>query len=77
MAKLIDTLALAAALACAWVIVSHLVRSARKGRPWILEGRGLTVPLWGCACAACLRNGSGGERRVGRGRHGTRGRRRR
>lgn len=54
MSALIVLTALAGAIACLWVIVSHLVRLARKGRPWILEGSALTLPLWGCAIIACL-----------------------
>lgn len=54
MSSLIDLTALAGAISCAWVIASHLVRMARKGRPWILEGRSLTLPLYGCGLVGCL-----------------------
>lgn len=54
MSALTDLIALPGAFACAWVIASHLVRSARRGRPWALDGWALTIPLWGCGLAACL-----------------------
>lgn len=36
-----------------WAVVSHLVRMARSGRPWILEGTWLTLQLNGALSVAC------------------------
>lgn len=54
MSTLIDLLALAAALACGWVVVSHLSRMVFKRGSWALDWPALTLPLYGGACVACL-----------------------
>lgn len=53
MSFLVPLIATLAAIGCAWVTVSHLVR-VRRGKPWHLDGYWLTAPLYGGACAVCL-----------------------
>ena len=54
MAKIVDVIALAAALACAWVALSHLSRMLFKRGSWALDWPALTLPLYGGGCVACL-----------------------
>jgi hypothetical protein len=54
MSALIDVIALAGALACGWVIASHLSRMVFKRGSWGFDWPALTLPLYGGACIACL-----------------------
>ena len=54
MSFLVPLIALAGAVFCGWVAVSHLVRMKFRRRGWALDWPALTLPLYGGLCVTCL-----------------------